>query len=106
MRSFHFHDVFMVVLIRHHQRCIATGVLQFQADAVTGYPTNNTHVNPISFMEEHMQEIGSPLDVWHNLDKIKRLKSCRVHCQPAEDVDHQNLEWSCKLLMKNIDPTL
>ena len=57
-------------------------------------------------MEDYVQEIGYLFHIWHNLNKMEVLESCRVYCQHAKNVDHQNLAWSYELLIKNIDTTL
>ena len=69
-------------------------------------PVNDANGNLIPIMEDHAQEVGNLFDICHNLNKMEVLWSCRVYFQHSENVDHQNLAWSHKLLMKNIDTTL
>ena len=105
MHSFYVHDVFVVIQMNHCQQRNASGALQFHVDA-TGNPVNDTSGNPIPIMEDCVQEVGNLFNIWHNLDKMEVLKSCHVYHQHAENVNCQNLAWSYKLLVKNIDAML
>ena len=105
MRSFHLHNVFMVVQMGHRQRQNAGGALQFQLDGA-GNPIQDAIGNPIPEMEDCMQEVGNPFNAWNNLGRIEVLQSCRIYYQHAEDVDCQNLTWFYELLLKNIDSML
>ena len=98
--------MFLVVQIAQHQARNATGALQFQMDGM-GNPILDASGNQIPLMENHIQEIGSIFDIWHNLDKLDKLDmltSCQMHFQHSKDVDRQNLSWSHELLTENVDP--
>ena len=105
MQSFCLHNVFMVVQMGHCQQRNAVDAVQYQLDA-TGNQVLDASRNPIPEMEDYVQEVGNLFDIWHNLDRMEVLKSCRIYHQHAEDVDQQNLTWSYELLLKNVDSTL
>ena len=74
-RAYHMHNVFVVVQIAQRQVRNGSGALQFQVDGA-GNPVLDASANQIPLMENHVQEIGSLFDIWHNLDKLEVLTSC------------------------------
>ena len=59
-----------------------------------GNSATDTSGNPVPVMEDYVQEIGNPFDIWHNLNKMEIFESCRICYQHAENVNHHNFAWS------------